>query len=413
MNKRLFIADDDANLLELYKAIFCESPSLDFFGSETETCCDLHLFDSGESLLVQFERAVNEGTGIPLCILDMRMPGLSGFDTAKKIRLLDPQTIIIIITAYADISSTKIRQDLQQDIYYFKKPFNEEEIFSVVDSLFKQWNRNEENRKLYEQIQEFNTQLDQRVQEEIEKNRQKDLMIERQHRFEYMGEMMRNVAHHWRQPLNELGLIVQDLHDAYAFGETDKAYVSKSTNNAMRCILEMSETIDGFRDLFQPSEKISVFTMLSVFDKINHVVKVRFEHEHIQLDFRTEQSPSVKGYFNEFCGIVLNLLLNAQKAFVRNRTAKPHIQAEAAKTEDGQTLISIKDNAGGLSQIELDGAFDPYSGVDSLRARKGLGLFVAKNMIENHMDGTIRIVNEKYGAAVYITLPKVTVSAIS
>jgi DNA-binding NtrC family response regulator len=77
---------------------------------------------------------------IPLCLLDMRMTKMDGLTTAEKIRAVDPEVVIIIITAYADVSPTEMRKHLHDNIYYIKKPFDEDELYSLVNSLLKNWN---------------------------------------------------------------------------------------------------------------------------------------------------------------------------------------------------------------------------------------------------------------------------------
>lgn len=168
MNRRMLIADDDSRLLEYYRGIFEQDDSLDFLTVEREADhFDVHTFADGASLVDFFLAEYQRGERIPLCLLDMRMKTMDGLTAAETIRAVDPKVIIIIITAYSDVAPAEIRRRLQEDIYYIKKPFNEDELYSLVTSLLKNWNiqealrESESNyRRLMEQSNEGIVTLD-------------------------------------------------------------------------------------------------------------------------------------------------------------------------------------------------------------------------------------------------------------
>ena len=148
MNKQMLIADDDVQLLEYYRSIFEVDESLDFLHTESvQNPFVVDVFPDGAPLVDFFLAEHARGQRIPLCLLDMRMTTMDGLTAAEKIRLVDPEVMIIIITAYTDVSPAEIRNRLQEDIYYVKKPFNEEELYSLVTSLLKNWNIRQELRE--------------------------------------------------------------------------------------------------------------------------------------------------------------------------------------------------------------------------------------------------------------------------
>jgi PAS domain S-box-containing protein len=140
-NRTIFIADDDENFLDIYTIIFTRQFDLPL-GEETEEDFHLRTFSDGCYLLDDFKNEYEKGNRTPLCILDMKMPRLGGLETASSIRNIDSEVIIILVTAYSDISLATIKENLKKDIYYITKPFNKEEIYCLVDSLIKGWNKN-------------------------------------------------------------------------------------------------------------------------------------------------------------------------------------------------------------------------------------------------------------------------------
>ncbi|MEQ8223465.1 MAG: response regulator [Candidatus Eremiobacterota bacterium] len=140
-NRTIFIADDDENFLDIYTIIFTRQFDLSH-GEETEEDFHLKTFSDGQYLLDAFRSEYGKGNRTPLCILDMKMPRLGGLETASAVRNIDSEVIIILVTAYSDISLATIKENLKKDIYYITKPFNKEELYCLVDSLIKGWNKN-------------------------------------------------------------------------------------------------------------------------------------------------------------------------------------------------------------------------------------------------------------------------------
>ena len=101
----------------------------------------------------------------------------------------------------------------------------------------------------------YNATLKERVEEEVEKRESKELMLERQSRAALMGELMGAVAHQWRQPLNALGIMIQDVRFAYDEGELGRKYIDEFVDGSMKQIGFMSKIIDDFRNFFSPDSQ--------------------------------------------------------------------------------------------------------------------------------------------------------------
>lgn len=72
-----------------------------------------------------------------------------------------------------------------------------------------------------------------------------------------MGEMISNLAHQWRQPLNTPAPNLPELPVYYKRRQFSKEYLAAIVTKAMREISHMSKTIDNFRNFFNPDEKRS------------------------------------------------------------------------------------------------------------------------------------------------------------
>ncbi len=138
MNKNILIADDSKTILNIYKIIL---------RGDEEEGFNIQTFLEGKSLLDYFKKEYESGNRIPLCILDIDMPVMDGLTAAGEIRKIDGDVIIIIVTAMSDISLNMIKENLHDNIYYIKKPFNNQEILCLITSLVAGWNHLSEVRK--------------------------------------------------------------------------------------------------------------------------------------------------------------------------------------------------------------------------------------------------------------------------
>lgn len=252
-------------------------------------------------------------------------------------------------------------------------------------------------RKLAEQaLQKAQEELERRVEQRTAELREKDRMLLLQNRQAAMGEMINNIAHQWRQPLNALGLTLQTLPylDRDAQGpEGLEAMVER----AMGTILFMSRTIDDFRSYFKPDKAKVEFPLSQPLERTIRLVEGSFQTLGIDLRVDAAGDPLVLGYPNEFAQVLLNLLLNARDALVEREVGEPRIQI-AIREEKECAVVTITDNAGGIEPEILAKVFEPYFTTKGPDIGTGIGLFMAKTIIEKNMDGQLTARNTVDGA---------------
>jgi PAS domain S-box-containing protein len=145
MNRNILIADDDQRILESYIDLLNPPEDHMSFFAETSTqttpTYQIQTFNNGSVLLEYYSKELSQGKQTPLCILDMRMPQMNGLEIAEKIRFLDPSTLILLVTAYSDFSVSEIRNRLQNQVFFINKPFREQELLCLIESLIQIWNQ--------------------------------------------------------------------------------------------------------------------------------------------------------------------------------------------------------------------------------------------------------------------------------
>ncbi|MCT7609506.1 HAMP domain-containing histidine kinase [Aliarcobacter butzleri] len=259
--------------------------------------------------------------------------------------------------------------------------------------------------KLISQEKKLNTELEEKVIVETSKQKEQEQLLIQQTRLAAMGEMIGNIAHQWRQPLNALGLILQNLKFSYEIGELDEKMIDKSVKKATLLTENMSKTIDDFRNFFRPNKAKENFKINEGITKAVELIESTFEHNNIKLekDFVSSEIEFF-GFANEFSQVILNILTNAKDAVLENKIENPLIIIQT-KIDDEYIYISIKDNGLGIKDEIINKIFEPYFTTKDEGKGTGIGLYMSKIIIENNMNGKIEVKNEQNGANVIIKLP--------
>lgn len=234
--------------------------------------------------------------------------------------------------------------------------------------------------------------------------REQQAILTQQSRLAALGEMIGNIAHQWRQPINSLGLIVQDLKEAYRFGELNQSYVETISSKAMEQIHYMSNTIDDFRNFFNPDKDKKIFSLNKSIENTKNILKQGIRNNSIECEISIPKDIFIYGYKNEFSQVIFNLLSNARDAVMSSKPKTPKIKIQV-KNKKNSAEISVSDNGGGIPPDILPSIFDPYFTTKSEGKGTGIGLYMAKKIIENHMDGSLLVHNTKDGVCFTIVLP--------
>ena len=264
-------------------------------------------------------------------------------------------------------------------------------------------------RKLHIEIKEekdkFNKSLEEKVKIEVEKNREQQLLMLHQSRLAQMGEMISMIAHQWRQPLNSLSVITQTTVFRYKMGTLDDEKMEYFDVNSKKIIKQMSETINDFRDFFKPEKEKVEFCINDIIIESIKIVEPIFKINNVKIIFRELKETDIYmlGYPNELGQAILNIINNAKDALMENSVDEKIVNITLDKNID-KIIICISDNAGGISSEIIDKIYDPYFSTKEGKNGTGLGLYMTKLIIEDHMNGDLRVSNTDVGAIFKISL---------
>ncbi|UTJ06227.1 ATP-binding protein [Arcobacter roscoffensis] len=255
-----------------------------------------------------------------------------------------------------------------------------------------------------EQLEELNKNLDTKVKKEIEKRKEQEQMLLQQSRLAAMGEMVGNIAHQWRQPLNALGIIIQNIDLSYKIGKLNEEFMKKSIDESLDLTTMMSKTIDDFRNFFIPNKKKENFLLHESLNSSLELIGSTFKNYNISVKRDIDKGLEVFGFPNEFAQALLNILSNAKDALIEKRVAKPEVCVKLKKHED-MGKIFISDNAGGIDEEVMLKIFEPYFTTKEQGKGTGIGLYMSKMIIEQNMKGKIYAKNIDKGVSFIIEIP--------
>lgn len=256
-----------------------------------------------------------------------------------------------------------------------------------------------------QQLEELNSSLENRIESEINKNTKQQIILMHQSKLAQMGEMVENIAHQWRQPLAQINSLVLLIDMELNKNKFTNSILESKLNEIEILTAYMSKTIDDFKNFFSPNKEKSIFKIQIAIQKALDIVKGTVHLYHIKININVEKDLECNGYLEELQQVILTILNNAIEALVLKKIPSGEIFIDAYK-QDNNIVINIQDNALGIDIKYLNKVFEPYFTTKQKSQGTGLGLYMAKMIIENGLEGVLNVENKLNGACFTIKIPQ-------
>ncbi|MAD41021.1 MAG: histidine kinase [Arcobacter sp.] len=247
--------------------------------------------------------------------------------------------------------------------------------------------------------------LEEKIQNEINQRLEQEQLLIQQSKLASMGEMIGNIAHQWRQPLAQISAIHMNMKITYDFNKFTKEYINTKIKEANKLTSYMSQTISDFQNFFKPQGEKEYFSVEKACKDAYNILESSLKYHGVIVEFNVLEDTKVFGYKNEYSQVILNVLSNAKDILIERKIESPHINIEIKEGENF-AIVKIIDNAGGVKKEIIDKIFEPYFTTRHKTQGTGIGLYMAKNIIERNMNGFINVNNVKNGALFTIKVAK-------
>lgn len=283
-----------------------------------------------------------------------------------------------------------------------------QQIGSGIEMIFLSWALADRihllQNEYVDKLNHLNETLTEKVDCSLREIRKKDQLFVQQSRLAALGEMIEQIAHQWRQPLNTLALINQDLYVRHKLGQLDDAGLETLHEKTDDQLQYMSKTIDDFRNFYKADKSRLLYDPAELVDDALRLSEVFLRYAKIKTSLESTTHSKVSIAKNEMIQVLLNLFKNAHDAILEQHRADGEIRIRIQDAEK-RVRISVDDNAGGIDPELLEQIFDIYFTTKQTQEGTGLGLYMSRYIVEESFGGKIWAENVPGGARFIIEIP--------
>jgi len=213
------------------------------------------------------------------------------------------------------------------------------------------------------------------------------------------------IAHQWRQPLSVIGMVANNMLIDIDLNDFESKKAEKYSQDILEQTEHLSDTINDFRNFFKPDKEAVIIEILTVITGTYSIVKSLLKNNNIEFKTSFETHSKVYVFERELIQVFINIINNAKDALVENHIENAWIDI---KIYDDEKYVNTEvcDNGGGIDNSVIENIFDPYFTTKDDKNGTGLGLYMSKMIIEEHLHGIIEANNTDTGTCVKVRLPK-------
>ncbi len=328
---------------------------------------------NGEDGILKYKKYKEENNVYPdLIITDINMPKMNGIEMMENILEINPEQFVVVVSAYND--SDKLIKMIDLGVSSFlMKPMNQ-------DNLMKTFYRTCKSIIVHKQKEEYLIQ---------------------QSKLASMGEMIDFIAHQWLQPIHIIKMQTDLLEITNVENKVDKSTIEDYLEIHISQIKYLIETLQEFRRFFRIDNSTSIVSYKELVEKTLLLLSSKLKNK-VETIVDIDESKKTEIIINQFKHVLVNIINNAIDAFEENNI-KDRKLIFNLEENDEHMILSITDNAGGISNDVIDNIFKPY--FTTKKTGTGVGLYLSDLILKKNA-GKLKVENIENGAKFSILLKK-------
>jgi len=242
----------------------------------------------------------------------------------------------------------------------------------------------------------LNKTLEQRVIEEVSKNREKDKIMVQQSKMAALGELLGMITHQWRQPLAQINSTTLSMYNKFKKGDFTLDTLKENIGEIEDTTNFLSQTITDFSTFFSPDKEKNTFSTKQAVTECLQILFPKFIHK-VNIEVDTIEDVNIYSYLTQYQQAILTILVNAVDMFEVRNIEYPKIKI-VLSSHNGRSKLCICDNAQGINKDCLDKIFEAYFSTKKSKKNSGLGLYISKMIVEQNLNGSLSVENTHEGA---------------
>jgi signal transduction histidine kinase len=289
--------------------------------------------------------------------------------------------ILVIFFIYKQFLLNKYNKKLENEVA--------EKTKQLIDSNTKL----KENEQM---LQLYNQDLELKIKEEVDKNIKIQQKLFSAEKISSMVEMINNISHQWRQPLSIISTLSTGMILKKEYGlledEEFKNNCFLINNNAQ----SLSKTIDTFRNFIENDRNKKIFYFENTIIDFLNLMEDIIQNDTINIIVDLDENIKINGYESELIQCFINIFNIVRATFIEKKIEKKLIFISTSIVNN-KTIISIKDNAQGISLDVMNNLFKPHiTTIDQSQGSRELSLYITYNLIVDVMQGNIDVSNTTF-----------------
>jgi len=232
----------------------------------------------------------------------------------------------------------------------------------------------------------------------------KDRVLTKQAKMAAMGEMIENIAHQWKQPLSNANA----LHLNMSMDFNNKTLSEKKFNKYLLDMedinMYLSSTVNDFSNFLNKNKKTQRLNFQELLEKTISMSKVILLKNDIKFILKIKNNLIINSYPSELMQVLFILINNSNEAFLEKDTLNKTIIV-SLNSKNNEIHLTFSDNGGGIENCNINNIFNLYFSTKEEHIGFGLGLFIAKSIIEKTFNGKLLAENINSGVLFTLKLP--------